>query len=931
MANPPSRMADSQVAPRLFLIDGYALLYRAFFAMISRPLTTSRGENTSAPFGLARFLMRLLTTWDPAYLGVALDAGDSFRTEVFPAYKATREKMPDELAASLPRCRKILEGFRIPVIEVDGWEADDVIGSLAHRAASAGLHTVIVSGDKDFYQLIDDRVSLLNPGRRGPAAVDEELVTTENAHERFGVSPERITDYLALIGDSSDNIPGVRGIGAKTAPGLIGRFGSLEDILAAADGIDSGRVRRALLEGADGARLSKRLVTIRTDAPVELDLEMLHRSEPDLPALREIFRELEFRGLARELGAPAEAQGTETPASPPARIVTEAAEVAAVAERLASSPSLGVCALGRTPDGGLVGLGLSAGPGATWYVPLGHRPGATAYDEAGNPTLALDATEAANLPRLDAGEMEPLAALLADPAAPKVGHDLKTALTLIERSGGTLEGLAFDTEIASYCLDPGRPEHSAASLASERLNRRLASGEELSGSGRSRLPMAEVEPERASVYAGGIAEAVLALRESLTEDLDRHGMLDLYRRVELPLIRVLSDMEKAGVRIDPEFFASLETRIRKELERVREAIFARAGEPVNLRSVPQLRALLFERLELPVLRRTKTGPSTDESVLAELASRGHEVPRLILEHRELDKLNSTYVTKLPRLVDPATGRLHTTFNQTVTATGRLSSSDPNLQNIPIRSALGREIRKGFQAEDGCLLLSADYSQIELRVLAHLSGDPAFLDAFGGDGDIHRETAARIFGVPSEQVSGDMRGRAKTINFATIYGQGPAALAAQLDIERAEAEAFIEQYFERFSGVRRFFDEMRERARERGYVETILGRRRYVPEIRSRNPGVRGFGERTAANSPIQGSAADLIKLAMISLHARLRGEEARMLLQVHDELLFEVPEPDVERVGEIVRAEMEGAMKLSVPLRVDLGWGRTWFDCKDAG
>jgi DNA polymerase-1 len=947
---------ETHHTPTLYLLDGHALIYRAFFAMISRPLTTSSGENTSAPFGLARFLIRLMEDRDPDYVGVVLDAGDSYRTEVYPEYKATREKMPEEMAASLPRVRDIIEAFRVPVIEVEGWEADDVIGTLARQAAARGVRTVIVSGDKDFYQLIDELTHLLNPGRGGPAGVDEELVTPANASERLGVSPEYVTDFLALIGDSSDNVPGVRGIGKKTAPGLIEQFGDLEQILAHAADIKGKRVRNALIEHPAMARLSKKLVTIRLDAPIELDLDELARSEPDRERLGKIFLDLEFHGLARDWApenapvaasvvASAAGKGEDTDTGVPTvsltdapgfayELITDANRVPGILAEMRTAGTIAVDTETTSTDpmrAELVGVSMSAAEGRAYYLAFGHRPSSVATDANGNPVLMLDAVEPVpNLPPIASPTMAPLRELLADPSVRKVGHNIKYDMHVLERAGAPLGGVYFDTSLASYVLDPGKRQHGLDILALDRFQAKLTSYAEVAGSGRSEIPFPEVSLEDAASYSGEDADYTLRLYGRLKEDLEAHSMLDLLEDIEMPLVPVLADMEKAGVRIDLDVFDALRERFTREIALIGEEIYKLAGGEVNIRSVPQMRELLFERLALPVLRKTKTGPSTDEGVLSELAAQGHQIPRLILEYRELDKLDGTYVSKLPALVNPETGRIHTTFNQTVAATGRLSSSDPNLQNIPVRTTLGREIRKGFVPDAGYLLLSADYSQIELRVLAHLSRDPAFVEAFRADRDIHRETAARIFGVDPEAVNGGMRDQAKTINFATIYGQGPVALAGQLGINRTRAEEFIASYFERFAGVRRYLDEMKEQAKERGYVETLLGRRRYIPEMRSRNPGVRGFGERLATNSPIQGTAADLLKIAMIRLHDRLATGDtgARMLLQVHDELLLEVPEASVEETRRVVREEMEGAIQLDVPLKVDMGVGPSWYDSK---
>ncbi|MFQ5689046.1 MAG: DNA polymerase I [Gemmatimonadota bacterium] len=922
-----SESADTR-HPTLFLLDGYALLYRAFYAMINRPLTTSSGENTSAPFGMARFLIRLLEDYRPEYVGLVLDAGDSFRSELLPEYKATRAKMPEEMQASLPACREIVEGFRVPVIEMEGWEADDVIGTLAGQAAERGVRTVIVSGDKDFYQLVGPNTVLLNPGRRGPAGVEQEWITLDNASERLGVPPDRVTDYLALLGDASDNVPGVRGIGAKTAPRLIEQFGTLEDILAHADQIAGARIRAALLEQAESARLSKKLVTIRSDVPIQLKLEALRVRPPDRSRLRDAFLKLEFHNLIREIPTTEPAEPKQGATYELVRTVADAREAAGLLTG-AEEISLEVVATPGDPlRSELVGLALCGETGLAFYLPLGHRPPKVARDEAGNPTLALSADPVRNLPPLIEPRMSEIRALL-ESGVSLIGHDLKRQLLILERAGLRPSVPRFDTALASYCLDPGKRDHSLDLLVMDRLGRELTTRADVCGSGRAATPIDEISPEAVLRHACERADHARRLALVLEPELRAHEMLELFTRVEMPLIPVLAAMEKVGIALDLDFFRRFAARLDRELRLVMEEIRKIVGREVNLRSVPQMRELLFDTLGLPVVKKTKTGPSTDESVLVELAQRGHRIPRLILEHRELDKLNSTYVSKLPELVNPETGRIHTTFNQTVAATGRLSSSDPNLQNIPIRSSLGREIRKGFVAAPGYALLAADYSQIELRILAHLSGDAAFVKAFREGRDIHTETAARIFGVDAARVDGDMRARAKTINFATIYGQGPSALAGQLGISRTEAQAFIEQYFQRFSGVAAYLEEMKRRAREKGYVETLIGRRRYIPEIRSQNPGVRGFGERTATNSPIQGSAADLIKLAMIRLHARLPRDRAPMLLQVHDELLFEVEDAAVDEIGGIVREEMEGAVELDVPLRVDIGVGPNWFVCKE--
>ncbi|MFO7893440.1 MAG: DNA polymerase I [Longimicrobiales bacterium] len=907
--------------PRLFLIDGYALIYRAFFAMISRPLMTSKGENTSAAFGLTRFLLKLLDEYEPDYLGVVMDSGDSARTEIYPEYKATREKMPDELRASLPRIRELVEAFRIPVLELEDYEADDVIGTMARLAADAGVETVIVSGDKDFYQLIDDHVKLLNPGRGGQSTVDEEWVGPANASERLGVAPEHVQDYLALIGDSSDNIPGAKGIGPKTAVKLIDQYGGVDEILAHADEVSGKRAREALQEYRDEILLSKQLVTIMEDLPVELDLEALEVTGPDRDRLKELFATLEFHGLVREIAAPEpETEALESDY----RVVQSEEGVGELAAGVAERAEVAVHVIGGAAaplQASLVGLAIGLEPGTAAYLPLAHRP-------AGE--LDLGGHEGMNLPDFEDAAMEPLRRVLEDPAVKKTGHDLKYALLVLRQAGVELRGLDFDVMIGSYLLEPGRREHELDSLALQHLGHSATTREDLCGKGRSVTPVAECDLDRVRDFACEKADLVVRLRERIEPRLEEYHLEELYREIEQPLIPVLADMETAGIGIDVDFFREVSGKLEKELRLIEEDIYKEAGEEFNINSTPQLREILFEKMELPVIKKTKTGPSTDASVLEELAEQEHRIPRLILEYRQLDKLKSTYVDALPALVNPRTGRIHSSFNQAVAATGRLSSSDPNLQNIPIRTEVGAALRKGFVPAEGMRFVSADYSQIELRVLAHLAGDETFVRAFRADADIHRETAALVFDVDVEDVTADMRAAAKTINFATIYGIGPYALSKQLGTSVQEAKTFIESYFERLPDVRQYLDRQIERAYEEGYVETLTGRRRYIPEVKSKNYNVRQFGERAATNAPVQGSAADIIKIAMIDIHGELadRRDGTRMLLQVHDELLFEVPEGRVDEITALITDRMEGAFELDVPLRVEVGTGESWFECK---
>jgi DNA polymerase-1 len=911
----------TKTRPRLFLIDGYALIYRAYFAMLNRPLTTTYGENTSAAFGFTRFLMKIRDDHEPDYLGVVLDAGTSARVERFPAYKATRAKMPTDLEASLPRIRDIMEAFRVPIIELPNHEADDVVGTLAVQAAAQGLEAVIVSGDKDFYQLIQPGICLLNPGRGGQAMVEEEWVDSRNASERLGVPPEHVVDYLALIGDSSDNIPGARGIGPKTAIQLIETFGPAEDVIARSNEIAGKRAREAIQTAAADIRMSKELVTIRTDLPIQLNLDPLRVGDPDHERLRRIFVELEFHSLARDLGAPEQ--------QPPAEerdyrtADNEEAVVDVVAACLAAGRfALAVESTATSPmRGEMVGLAIALEGGPAYYLPLAHRTAGV---------LDLDGVNVRNLPALEAPVMRPLAELLENPSIDKIGHNLKADLLLLRREGVALGGLAFDTEIASYVIDPGRRDQKLDSLALQHLSHKAITREDVCGKGKDERSIAECGVDAVRNYVAERADLALRLRAIFQDELDPNDLGRLFREMEMPLLVVLAEMEWAGIRIDLPFFAELQRKVARDLLLVQQEIFKEAGEEFNINSPPQLRAILFDKLQLPVLRKTKTGASTDAAVLEELAEEGHRLPTLILEFRQLDKLKGTYLDALPQQVNPRTGRIHTSFSQTVAATGRLSSSDPNLQNIPIRTGIGAEIRKGFIPAEGYRFLAADYSQIELRVMAHFSGDPAFVEAFRKGVDIHRQTAAIMFDVPIEQVTSQMRAAAKTVNFATLYGIGPLALSKQLGTTTAQAKQFIEQYFAKLPDVRRYLDDQIAMARECGYVQTISGRRRYIPEIRSRNYGIRQFGERAATNAPVQGSAADIIKIAMIRIHKELSTQLSgvRMLLQVHDELVFEVAEERLEEARRRITELMEGAFELVVPLEVATGVGANWFECK---
>ncbi len=992
--------------PRLYLIDGYALIFRSFHALGGgAPLRNARGENTGMAKGVSDFIRRLIEKHKPDYLGWVNDAGSSGREELLASYKANRVALPDEeqedFDTGVERVHQILAAYGIPTIALEGFEADDVIATLAKQGAERELEVCVVSGDKDLLQMVKERVWVLNPWHGPPGRTTEKWYGVENVHERLGVPAERVVDYLALVGDTADNVPGVKGIGDKGALLLVEKWGTVENMLAHLDEIEPTRARNALTQHADAARLSKTLVTLQDDLAVTLDLEALVLGTPDWAALRDLFVELEFnsaaraaavaadggavkltgddastvarRGEAREPSAADEHMvsavraAATVPGTPDAvpTIYRVADTVALVAEMIAEARAAGAIAVdtetvldaGAPPiitplRANLVAISVGTAPGRAWYLPFAHRTPATAQgglalgDEpapapkksrsAAAPTsiaarlLAEGPQPVVNLPPLLSPEMAPLRALLEDPAVRKTAHNAKYDLLVLRRAGVTLGGLDFDSMLASYVLDPGRRSHAIDALAVEFLGIAMTGFDELCGKGKQQVPYDEVPIVAARDYSCADSDVAVRLRAIFEPRLAEHQVGPLLREVELPLVEVLAEMEWTGITIDVPWFHSLKTRFEAARREVEQQIFTEAGEEFNVQSTPKLRAILFEKLALPVKKKTATGASTDASVLQELAEEGHTLPALLMEYRELAKLENTYLDTLPVLVNPGTGRLHTSFNQTVASTGRLSSSDPNLQNIPIRRELGKDIRRGFIPRAGWEMMAADYSQIELRLLAHLSHDPAFVEAFRAGGDIHRQTASIIFGVPLDQVTSEMRARAKTINFATIYGQGAHALGRQLRIEHAEAKAFIDTYFERFAGVRRWLDGSVEQARSRGYVETIFKRRRYIPEIHDRNFNTRSFGERLSQNSPIQGSAADLIKVAMIRIHHALarEGLASRMLLQVHDELVFECPPEEREQLQDLVRHEMTTAISLDVPLVVDVGLGSNWLQAK---
>lgn len=861
---------------RAFLIDGHAFCYRAFYAI--RQLSTKAGRPTNAVYGFAVMLNRLLKEERPDYLAVAFDmAGPTFRHERFADYKRHRPPMPETLVEQIPMVHRLVEAHRIPIFELAGYEADDVLATLATRLAGPSTEVLLVTGDKDALQLIGPHVKVYNP-QHDNAVLDERHV-----QERFGVEPRRIIEIMALMGDATDNIPGVPGIGEKTAVELIGRFGTVEGLLEHLDDVPSAAQRQRLAGHAAQARLSRELAKVDTAVPLEASLGALRRVEPDWAALRTLYRELEFRVLLKELPAP-EASAA---AAVPVRVAASSGDVAQMA---AAARQAGGCAV--VPAGARA-LAVCVQPETHWI---------TASADAG---------------------WHGVRALLEDAAIAKTTHDLKALWRWCLDRRITLRGASHDTMIAAYLLNPATGAYPLGELVEEYLGRTITVPVDAAGG--EDAPLA-APPSPAPWCAA--ADAIRALAEHLELLLAARAVDRLFREVELPLCEVLARMESCGIALDRQALEEMSRAMERRLAELTRQIYAEAGETFNIQSPRQLAVILFEKLQLPVVKRTKTGPSTDFDVLTKLADK-HPLPKLLVEFRELSKLRSTYVDALPALMDAATNRLHSTFNQTVTATGRLSSSNPNLQNIPVKTDLGRQIRRAFvPGEPGWQLLSADYSQIELRVLAHLSEDPALVEAFQQGRDIHTFTASLIYGVDERDVTPAMRGTAKTTNFGLLYGMGAVGLSRDLAIPLAKAQAFIEAYFQRYPRVRAYLDGQIALAKEQGFVTTLLGRRRSLPELASPDGGMRAFGERAAINTPVQGSAADIIKMAMLRVAEALgrEGLRARLLLQVHDELVFEAPEAEVGALQSLVRRQMEGALALRVPLVVTLKTGPNWLE-----
>lgn len=907
----------------LFLIDGSALMFRSHFAFLRNPLVNSRGEITSAIYGFLNTLISLIEKEQPTHLAIVFDTAEpTFRHKQYKEYKATRQKMPEELVDQLGRLDQVLAATGLKILALPGWEADDVIGTLAKRAETQGYTVYMVTGDKDYQQLVTDKVILYNPKSDGtliwkPAEVEE----------HFGVPPSRVIDVLALMGDSSDNVPGIAGIGPKTAVKLVKEYGKLEDVLAAAPEMKKSKLRDSLIEQADSARMSLELVTIDCDAPIEVDLDALDVKPLYTPEIERLLTELELYRLLERLRGSSSAVAANEPGLQPAakrdyKIVQSAAEFKSlIAKWRKEKPLLSFDVETTAADpllAELVGASYSIAEGEAYYISIAHFDG----KPTGQRQFVRFGQEAEGAL---AAYLELAAELLEDSNVPKAGQNIKYDALVYLSYGIEIASLSFDTMIAAYLLNPGTRTLGIDDLSRDFLKLPKIPTSDLIGSGKNQGSMLDVDLEKIAEYACEDADYAIRLVHVLEPLLD--SQKKLLTDLEMPLVSVLRDMEFLGIQLDLDLLADMSKELDRDLTRLEKECYETAGETFNLNSPKQLGAILFDKLKLPVQKKTKTGPSTDVDTLTALAPM-HELPAKLLDYRTLSKLKGTYVDALPQLVHPFTGRVHTTFSQTIAATGRLSSNNPNLQNIPIRTEVGRRIREAFVAgEPGWKILSADYGQIELRIMAHLSNDETLLDAFNNGGDIHKETAAKIYGVAIEDVNSDMRRAAKTVNFGIIYGQTDFGLSEQLGIPRAEAKEFREQYFRLYPGVREFMRSTIETCRENGFVETLLGRRRQIADIDNKNRQVREFAERIAINTPVQGSAADLIKIAMIRIAKHLKREKfaARMLLQVHDELVFEAPESELMNLELMVREQMANAITLRVPIEVDVGYGANWL------
>ncbi|MDG6364698.1 DNA polymerase I [Glaesserella parasuis] len=942
----------------LVLVDGSSYLYRAFHAF--PPLTNKQGEPTGAMYGVLNMLKSLIAQVEPSHIAVVFDAkGKTFRDELFEQYKSHRPPMPDELRSQIQPLHAIIKALGIPLLSIEGVEADDVIGTLAVQASQAGKHVLISTGDKDMAQLVNDHIMLIN-------TMNNTLLDREGVIEKYGIPPELIIDYLALLGDSSDNIPGVKGVGEKTAIALLQGIGSMQAIYANLDKVAELSFRGAktfapkLEAEKETADLSYLLATIKTDVALDVTYDQLVTQPQQRDQLVELFGRYEFKRWLNEVmndanpvtqtsaeKIPNNYQATQAVSSEQKSAPFVKISIDRTAYDCVNSPELFTKWLAKLQmaelvavdtetdnldamQANLVGISFGLENGEACYIPLAHKgkiAQPTQVDLFGESEAELDEIEALLPNQLNKADcLAQLKPILENPNIRKIGQNIKYDLTIFARNGIELQGVAFDTMLQSYTLDStGR--HNMDNLAERYLGHQTIPFEELAGKGKHQLTFDQIELDKATEYAGEDAEITMKLHQLLWSELQKTPeLVKLFEQIEMPLVSVLSRVERNGVLIDPAKLLAHSVEIEQRLKELETLVHQEAGEVFNLASTKQLQEILFNKLGLPILKKTPKGaPSTNEEVLEELAQMGHQVPVLLMEHRGLSKLKSTYTDKLPQMINAQTGRVHTSYHQAVTATGRLSSSDPNLQNIPIRNEQGRRIRQAFIARDGYVILAADYSQIELRIMAHLANDANMIKAFAEGKDIHRSTAAEIFGVPLEAVTSEQRRSAKAINFGLIYGMSEFGLANQLGISRTDAKKYMELYFQRYPAVQQFMLDIREKAAEKGYVETLFGRRLYLPEINSSNQMRRKAAERVAINAPMQGTAADIIKVAMIGIDQAVRNcEDIAMIMQVHDELVFEVKADRVEHYTPLIKAEMEKAIELKVPLIAEVGVGGNW-------
>ena len=885
------------------LVDGSSYLFRAYHAMPN--FTNSKGEPTGTIYGVINMMKRLLNDYDPEHIAVVFDAkGKTFRHDMYKEYKANRPPMPDDLREQIAPVHEIIKAMGLPLICVKGVEADDVIGTLARQATEQGIDTVISTGDKDMAQLVNKHVSLVN-------TMTEVSSDIEGVKEKFGVAPAQIIDYLSLIGDKVDNVPGVPKVGPKTAVKWLAEYETLENIMQHADEF-KGKVGEYLRDSLETLPLSKELVTIKTDVELDVTPDTLSRTAPDKDALREHFSKYEFKTWLGQLDENNNSVGKKKAVKAKYDCVTTQAQLDSWIKKLKASKLFAFDLETNSLDymqADIVGLSFSVKPGEAAYVPVAH-----VYEDA--PT---------QLDRDDV--LKQLKPLLEDAKQNKVGQHIKFDMNVLAHYDIHMQGVQFDTMLESYVLDSVASRHDMDTLAIRFLDHETIHYEDVCGKGAKQITFDYVDLDTATDYAAEDADITLRLHEAIWSELKQtKSLVSVLNDIEIPLIPVLSRIECTGVLLDTKLLAKQSKQLTKRIDELQQQAYKEAGKEFNLGSPKQLQEILFTDLGMPVISKTAKGqPSTAESVLQELAHQ-YDLPRVILEHRSLSKLKSTYTDKLPEMIDPDSGRVHTSYHQAVAATGRLSSSDPNLQNIPVRTEEGRRIRQAFIAEPGNKILAADYSQIELRIMAHLSKDKGLLDAFAQGEDVHRATAAEVFGVERDAVTGDQRRKAKAINFGLIYGMSAFGLARQLDIERGEAQQYVDLYFERYPGVKAYMENTRELAREQGYVETVFGRRLYLPEINARNAMRRQYAERTAINAPMQGTAADIIKYAMIAIDEKIQKDSLpmRMIMQVHDELVFEVEETYLDKAAKIISKTMEDATKLNVPLIVDVGIGANW-------